>query len=691
MALRLSGLRAARRLRSLHFVPGGSQKFLDKALASRADALIIDLEDSVLPAEKPAARADVARWMSSIQWGQKTVCVRINPLDTSLWEEDVELTMKAEKPDMLVVPKVSSRDELEKLGEKLTEMERKLGRELGRTTLLPIVSEVPEAPLRANEIARHPRVEAITWGAEDLSAELGAKRRRDGAGEYLEVFQLCRSLTLLAAKGAKVQAIDGVYTSLKDLDGLRAESQRSADTGFDGKLTIHPDQIDVVNAAFSPTSKEVAEAQELLEAAKAQPGAFRFKGQMVDIPHFKQAQRILDRADLAGPSAPAKEAPFLDAVNATARPRPHNTRQPPETAESVDLSRRSLSPGTRTLKKRNSRLGEGHHTKATEKSNRLWADRSEAPRPKLAEWARVQANLKPKATCAPAARRWGSDRSPSPSAASTGPSTAHSLLSPGYLDRMREKSASASWGLQLRSDTEVGRSETCVFTAPSLNVPQMRGPPSNTDSAGIKLGRLRGAQTQRPSRDSEAPESPSWWPSPGMRLASPVRSQTKSDDISPERSPALALSRAKGALGKRQLQARASGASTSDIASRLRHSEPVVRQAAVAALGALGDVEQAGQLAKLLQDSDAGVRKAAALALGNLGQSAAVYTDALLSASQHDYDDDVRFHAADAQQNFQPKLLTFVLKTLVKAPDLEAATSLVPSPLKAKLEVTEPA
>ncbi|CAK9093182.1 unnamed protein product [Durusdinium trenchii] len=354
--------------------------------------------------------------------------------------------------------------------------------------------------------------------------------------------------------------------------------------------------------------------------------------------------------------------------------------QPPETAESVDLSRRSLSPGTRTLKKRNSRLGEGHHTKATEKSNRLWADRSEAPRPKLAEWARVQANLKPKATCAPAARRWGSDRSPSPSAASTGPSTAHSLLSPGYLDRMREKSASArqacptspaqnprtrasrdvaiqaqscistmaSWGLQLRSDTEVGRSETCVFTAPSLNVPQMRGPPSNTDSAGIKLGRLRGAQTQRPSRDSEAPESPSWWPSPGMRLASPVRSQTKSDDISPERSPALALSRAKGALGKRQLQARASGASTSDIASRLRHSEPVVRQAAVAALGALGDVEQAGQLAKLLQDSDAGVRKAAALALGNLGQSAAVYTDALLSASQHDYDDDVRFHAAVA-------------------------------------------
>ena len=225
MAFRLSGLRAARRLRSLHFVPGGSQKFLDKALASRADALIIDLEDSVLPAEKPQARADVGKWMASTHWGDKTVCVRINPLDTQLWEEDVEMTMKADKPDMLVVPKVSSRDDLEKLGEKLAKIEQELGRQVGTTTLLPIVSEVPEAPLRANEIARHPRVEAITWGAEDLSAELGAKRRRDGAGEYLEVFQLCRSLTLLAAKGAKVQAIDTVYTSLKDLDGLKSPDQ----------------------------------------------------------------------------------------------------------------------------------------------------------------------------------------------------------------------------------------------------------------------------------------------------------------------------------------------------------------------------------------------------------------------------------------------------------------------------------
>jgi len=294
---------ASRRLRSLHFVPGGSQKFLDKALASNADALIIDLEDSVLPADKPAARESVSQWMTTTDWGSKTVAVRINALDSGIWKDDVAATLTSTKPDMFVVPKVSSRADLDMLGDHLSEMERKTGREVGGTTLLPIVSEVPEAPLRAHEIASHPRVEAVTWGAEDLSAELGAKKRRDGSGSYLEVFQLCRSLTLLAAKGAKVQAIDTVYTDLKDLKGLRAESERSADTGFDGKLTIHPDQINVVNAAFSPSAQELAEAKELLAAAEGQVGAFRFKGQMVDIPHFKQAQRMLDRADLTGSEA----------------------------------------------------------------------------------------------------------------------------------------------------------------------------------------------------------------------------------------------------------------------------------------------------------------------------------------------------------------------------------------------------
>lgn len=299
-------LRAAmRRLRSLHFVPGGSRKFLDKALASQADGLILDLEDSVVPADKPAARREVSRWLETADFGSKTVLVRINSLDSGLWEEDIAATMRSARPDLYVIPKVSSVADLEKIGERLAAGEKAVGRAVGSTGLLPIVTEVPQAPLRAHEIAKAPRVEAVTWGAEDLSAELGARRRRDGRGRYLEVFQLCRSLTLLAAKGANVQAIDTVFTDLKDIAGCREEAKRAAETGFDGKLTIHPAQIDVVNAAFSPSAAELQEARELLAASEGQAGAFSFKGQMVDRPHLRQAQRMIDRAGAASPEAVA--------------------------------------------------------------------------------------------------------------------------------------------------------------------------------------------------------------------------------------------------------------------------------------------------------------------------------------------------------------------------------------------------
>mmetsp|Transcript_109044 Transcript_109044/g.326149 ORF Transcript_109044/g.326149 Transcript_109044/m.326149 type:complete len:466 (+) Transcript_109044:54-1451(+) len=302
---------AARRLRSLHFVPGGVQKFLDKALASRADALILDLEDSVTPADKPAARREVRRWLDCTDFGNKSVCVRINALDSGLWEQDLTETMTAKKPDLYVLPKVSSREDIERVGERLSQLESSAGRAVGSTGLLPIVTEVPQAPLRAQEIAAAPRVEAVTWGAEDLGAEIGVKRRRDSQGNYLNIFQLCRSLTLLAAKGAGAQAIDTVYTDLKNVKGCREEAEHAADTGFDGKLTIHPDQIDVVNAAFSPSRAELAAAQELLAAAEGQDGAFRYKGQMVDMPHLRHARGVVERAaeveavDPAAPAAPA--------------------------------------------------------------------------------------------------------------------------------------------------------------------------------------------------------------------------------------------------------------------------------------------------------------------------------------------------------------------------------------------------
>eukprot|EP00927_Polykrikos_kofoidii_P053714 TRINITY_DN4827_c0_g1_i1.p1 TRINITY_DN4827_c0_g1~~TRINITY_DN4827_c0_g1_i1.p1 ORF type:complete len:473 (+),score=92.23 TRINITY_DN4827_c0_g1_i1:50-1468(+) len=310
--MRLSPLlSSARRLRSLHFVPGGVQKFLDKALVSKADALIIDLEDAVAPADKPAARSKVSQWMGSTDFGSKAVTVRINALDTNLWKQDLAATLTKDKPDLYVVPKVSGPEDVLKVGQELEKLEKQVGREVGSTGLLPIVTEVPQAPLRAHEVAKAPRVEAITWGAEDLSAEIGAKRNRDSEGAYLDVFKLCRSLTLLAAKGAGVQAIDTVYVDLRDVAGCSDEARRSADTGFDGKLTIHPAQIDVVNAAFTPNAEELAEAKALLAAAEGEVGAFRFKGKMIDRPHLKQAERMLDRAasgDMDATPADAAEA-----------------------------------------------------------------------------------------------------------------------------------------------------------------------------------------------------------------------------------------------------------------------------------------------------------------------------------------------------------------------------------------------
>jgi len=294
--MRLSPLAlAARRLRSLHFVPGGVQKFLDKALASKADALILDLEDSVAPADKPTARKEVCRWLDDVDFGAKTVLVRINALDTPFWEEDLTATLRRRRPHLYMMPKVSSKSDIERVGEVLANLEGAAGREVGSTGLLPIVTEVPQAPLRAQEIASSPRVEAVTWGAEDLGAEMGVKRRKDKDGNWLDIFQLCQSLTLLAAKAANVQAIDTVFTDLKDTAGFRTEAERAADSGFDGKMTIHPAQIDIANAAFSPSAEELQAATEMLAAAETQTGAFRWKGQMIDKPHLRQAQRLVER------------------------------------------------------------------------------------------------------------------------------------------------------------------------------------------------------------------------------------------------------------------------------------------------------------------------------------------------------------------------------------------------------------
>lgn len=323
-AVRVPHPGVSRLRRTLHFVPGGNIKFLHKALDSDADTVILDLEDSVAPSEKLQARQTVSEWLETVKFTDKEVCVRINPLDTELWEKDLELTLQSARPDIYMVPKVRSASDLQRISAQLEGLESRMGRPVGSVGLLPICTEVPSALFRMDEIAAaSPRIVALTWGAEDLSAELGARQNKTKEGIYLDVFRYCRVQTLLAAKAAGVGAVDGVYTDLKDMSGLKAECEEGAMSGFDGKLTIHPNQITVANAAFTPSPEDVKEASELLEAfeASSQSGALRFKGKMVDMPHILRARRIVEKARLAGTSLPTAREPAAVAAPAQGSPK----------------------------------------------------------------------------------------------------------------------------------------------------------------------------------------------------------------------------------------------------------------------------------------------------------------------------------------------------------------------------------
>ncbi len=289
----------ALRLRSVHFVPGGQKKLLERSLASRADALVIDLEDATAPEHKAEARRQAAEWFASVDFGSKVRIARINALDGPLAADDLEALLPA-APDLLMIPKLRAAEQLRELAAQLDVLEAKFGHARGRIGVLPIATETPEGLLQIEAIAAAPRVAAITWGAEDLAAALGARANRGPDGSYLELFRHARWMTLLAARAAGVQAIDGVYVDYKNHAGLRAESEEAAGLGFDGKLTIHPAQIDIVNAAFTPAPEAVERARRLLAAFEAEARAgravFSFEGQMVDAPHREQARRILQQA-----------------------------------------------------------------------------------------------------------------------------------------------------------------------------------------------------------------------------------------------------------------------------------------------------------------------------------------------------------------------------------------------------------
>lgn len=282
--------------RSIHFVPGGNDKMLGKALGIAADSLILDLEDSIPPERKVSARAEVCQWLKATDFGTQERLVRINPLDSEWGRDDLEAVMEY-KPDGIVLPKVLGKETVVAVDTLMLQREKDTGHEEGKVKLLLIGTELAAAVFNLPEMVDHPRVNGVTWGAEDLSVSLGARAKRDADGNYLEVFSFVRSMCLLSAVAAEVQPIDAVYVDIKNLKGLEKECKTAADMGFTGKITIHPDQIDIVNRAFTPSSEEIEAASALVAAfaENQEEGrmAFSFRGQMVDVPHLRRAQKIL--------------------------------------------------------------------------------------------------------------------------------------------------------------------------------------------------------------------------------------------------------------------------------------------------------------------------------------------------------------------------------------------------------------
>lgn len=282
--------------RSLHFVPGGNDRMFEKALALPADSLILDLEDSVTHENKDAARRRVCQWIEATDFGRQECLVRINPRNSPWGENDLE-TIVAMLPDGLVLPKVASRNDVDVVDAAVTSVERRLGAAEGAVSLVLIGTEVPQAVFSLPDMAGNPRVSGITWGAEDLSGALGARAKRDEQGNYLEVFSYVRSTCLLAAAAAGVQAIDAVYADIDNPEGLRKECRTAADMGYSGKISIHPSQIDIINAAFTPSQEDIDEAHALIAAFAENEAAgrmaFSFRGQMVDVPHLRRARDIL--------------------------------------------------------------------------------------------------------------------------------------------------------------------------------------------------------------------------------------------------------------------------------------------------------------------------------------------------------------------------------------------------------------
>lgn len=284
-------------MRSLLFVPGDSEKKLDKGLASGADALIVDLEDSVSADRKREAREIALAFLKNAKRDGLKLLVRVNALDTGLTDDDLDAVVPG-RPDAIMLPKAAGGVSVTHLHAKLSAREAIAGLPDGTIGIVALATETAASLFTTGTYANaSPRLAALTWGAEDLSADLGAETNRGEDGRFLDPYRLARTLCLAGAAAAGVPAIDTVYVDFRNEAGLRRECEEARRDGFTAKMAIHPAQVAAINDVFTPTRDAIAHAQSIVAAFEAQPGAgvVGIGGKMYDRPHLVRAKVLLGK------------------------------------------------------------------------------------------------------------------------------------------------------------------------------------------------------------------------------------------------------------------------------------------------------------------------------------------------------------------------------------------------------------
>ena len=315
MSFRIQPTPPARPNRCQLFGPGSNTKLFAKMAASAADVVNLDLEDSVAPSDKDSARANVIEAINTVDWGTKTLSVRINGLDTPYWYRDVVDLLEQAGPrlDQIMIPKVGCAADVYAVDALVTAVERARGRE--KPVSFEVIIESAAGIAHVEEIAASsPRLEAMSLGAADFAASMGMQTTgiggtqenyymiHDGAKHWPDPWHWAQAAIVAACRTHGVLPVDGPFGDFSDDEGFIAQARRSATLGMVGKWAIHPRQIALANTVFTPSDEAVAEAREILaamEAAKAKgEGATVYKGRLVDIASIKQAEVIVRQSEM---------------------------------------------------------------------------------------------------------------------------------------------------------------------------------------------------------------------------------------------------------------------------------------------------------------------------------------------------------------------------------------------------------